>query len=239
VDGFDVIHVDDALVVVDKASGLMTHRGFGEREPALLQKVRDTVGGSVFPVHRLDRPTSGVVAFARSSAAARHLTLQFRHGLPRKRYLAWVRGKPPEFGVLDHPVPRAKDGPRVPARTAMARLLFHAGYSLVEAAPATGRYHQIRRHLKHLSAPILGDVKYGDGRNNRFARAELGLHRLALHAFRLVLLHPDTDARMVFRAPLPADFRDPLERWFPGVGAHLPSDLVPSHSGLVLDERGS
>jgi len=196
----------------------------------------------VYPVHRLDRPTSGLVVFARHPEAAGHLAGQFREGLPRKRYLAWVRGRPPEFGVLDHPVPRSKDGPRVPARTAMCRLRSVGGYSLVEAAPATGRYHQIRRHLKHLSAPILGDVRYGDGRHNRRARAEYGLHRLALHAFRLEILHPEDGASVDFRAPVPRDLMTALERWDPQVRAHLPDEAVapagsrgaPPSKGLVL-----
>lgn len=222
---FSLVYEDERLVVVDKPSGLMTHRGFGERGPALLQHVREQHGW-VHPVHRLDRPTSGLVAFARDPAAARDLARQFRLGLPRKRYLAWVRGKPGEFGILDYPVPRTKDGPRVPARTSLCRLLFHAGYSVVEAAPATGRYHQIRRHLKHLSAPILGDVRYGDGKRNRAARAELGLHRLALHAFRLVLRHPESGAELDLRSPLPPDYREPLERWRPDVAGFLPPEAL-------------
>lgn len=227
---FEVLYEDEALVAVDKPSGIMTHRGFGDRSPALLQRARDALGAHVFPVHRLDRPTSGVVVFARDPASARELARQFRFGLPRKRYLAWVRGRPPEFGVLDYPVPRAKDGPRVAARTSLCRHAFHEGYSLVEAAPATGRYHQIRRHLKHLSAPILGDVRYGDGRHNRRARAELGLHRLGLHAFRLVIAHPVTGERLDLRAPIPRDLADPLRRWSAEVAAWLPSEasLAPT-----------
>jgi tRNA pseudouridine65 synthase len=217
-----IVYEDDALVVVDKPPGIMTHRGFGDRSPALLQRARDALGVHLYPIHRLDRPTSGLVVFGRDPGAAAHLAWQFRLGLPRKRYIAWVRGRPPEFGVLDHPVPRAKDGPRLPARTAWCRHLLHAGYSLVEAAPRTGRYHQIRRHLKHMSAPILGDVRYGDGRHNRRVRTEYGLHRLALHAFQLVLDHPVTGRRLDLRAPVPPDLATALESWCPGALDHLP-----------------
>lgn len=219
-----IVFEDDALVVIDKPPGIMTHRGFGDRSPALLQHARDAVGARLHPIHRLDRPTSGLVVFGRGSHAAAHLARQFRLGLPRKRYIAWVRGRPPEFGVLDHPVPRTKDGPRVPARTAWCRHLVHAGYSLVEAAPRTGRYHQIRRHLKHMSAPILGDVRYGDGRHNRRVRAEHGLHRLALHAFQLVLDHPSDGRRLDLRSPLPADLAAALETWCPGAIDRLPPE---------------
>lgn len=221
-----IVYQDDALVVVDKPPGIMTHRGFGDRTPALLQHVRDAVGAHLHPVHRLDRPTSGLVVFARDPGVAAVLARQFRHGLPRKRYLAWARGKPPEFGLLDYPVPRTKDGPRVAARTAWCRHRFHAGYSLVEAAPQTGRYHQIRRHLKHMSAPILGDVRYGDGRQNRRARAEHGLHRLALHAFQLVLQHPRDGRDLDLRAPVPPDLAAAIESWCPGSLAALPPAAI-------------
>lgn len=232
-----VVYEDEALVVVDKPPGMQTHRGFGERAPALLQHAREAVGGWLHPMHRLDRPTSGLVVFARDPESAAHLAQQFREGVPNKRYVAWVRGRPPEFGVLDYPVPKTKDGARVPARTAWCRHHEHAGYSLVEAAPQTGRYHQIRRHLKHMSAPILGDVRYGDGRHNRRCRAELGLFRLALHAFRLVLRHPRDGAWLDLRAPLPPDLAQAVDRWCPGALARLPAEAT-GPKGLFPGPRG-
>ncbi len=221
------VYRDDRIVGVDKPAGIQTHRGFGETEPALLQQVRDELDLRVHPCHRLDRPTSGIVVFALDPQAAAHLALQFRHAQVKKRYLAWVRGRPPEFGVLDHPVPRTKDGPRVPARTHFCRHHFRDGYSLMEAAPVTGRYHQIRRHMKHMSAPILGDVRYGDGRHNRRLRSEFGLHRLALHAFELELAHPDDDRALRLLSPLAPDLFASLCRWDSNIASRLPPSARP------------
>ncbi|NJK89355.1 MAG: pseudouridylate synthase [Myxococcales bacterium] len=230
--------LDDLWVVADKPSGIQTHRGFGERAPALLQRLRDALQGPVYPVHRLDRAASGIIIMARTSEAARHLSEQFRASIPRKRYLAWVRSRPPEYGILDHPVPRSKDGPRVPARSSFCRLVHHDRASVVEVCPWTGRYHQIRRHLKHLSAPILGDVTYGDGRANRRAREEFGLFRLALHAFELAFRHPSTGAQISVTCPLPEDLASSLARWRDDVAAFLPDAARPRRAPQSAGSSG-
>jgi tRNA pseudouridine65 synthase len=140
-----------------------------------------------------------VVAAALSAELAEHDT--------EKRYLALVRGVPPEEGVVDHPVPRSEDGERVPAVTWYRTLASSkvARCSLVEARPRTGRFHQIRRHLKHLGHPLIGDVNYGSGALNREYRATWGLHRLALHAFSIAFDHPITGERLTISAPMPDD----------------------------------
>jgi tRNA pseudouridine65 synthase len=137
-----------------------------------------------------------------------------------KRYLVLVRGVPPDEGIVDHPIPRREGGPRVPARTAYRRLctlVVAAGqreprYSLCEARPHSGRLHQIRRHLKHLGHPVLGDASYGRAEHNHLCRDRYGLDRLALHAAALTLDHPTTGSPIHFAAPLPPDLRAPLER---------------------------
>ena len=143
---------------------------------------------------------------------------RFAAGEVEKRYLALVRGIPPEEGVIDHPVPRAPGGPRVPAVTRFRRLATFERYALVEARPSTGRWHQIRRHFKHLSHPLIGDVRYGKGEHNRLFRERFGLHRLALHALELAFEHPHTGERLRIVAPVPEDLAGPLramgmERW--------------------------
>jgi tRNA pseudouridine65 synthase len=164
-------------------------------------------------VHRLDRGTSGCLVFALHAEAARRLQALLEAGGATKRYVALVRGVPAVEGAIDHPIPRAPDGPRVPAFTAWRRLAVVLDrYALVEDVPRTGRLHQVRRHMKHLSHPIIGDVNYGKGEHNRFFRERYGLHRLALHAASLELPHPMTDAPLVLHAPLPSDLADPLER---------------------------
>lgn len=201
----EILHNDDALVAVDKPAGLAVHRGWADDEDVLLQRVRDQIGAWVYPVHRLDRGASGVLVFARSGPMAAALQTQWTAGTIIKRYLAIVRGNPPDAAVIDHPIPRSEDGPRVDAVTAV-RTLHRAGrYAVVAACPRTGRLHQIRRHLKHIACPLIGDVRYGKGEHNRLFRERHDLHRLALHARALALTHPVTDVPLLFTAPIPAD----------------------------------
>ena len=168
------------------------------------------MGRHVYPVHRLDRATSGALLLALDPGTARRLQEQWEGGRVEKRYLALVRGIPPESGVIDSPVPRAAGGPRVPAVTEFRRLATFERYALVEARPLTGRLHQIRRHLKHISHPLIGDVRYGKGEHNRLFRERFGLHRLALHALSLAFDHPETGERLRIVAPVPEDLAGPL-----------------------------
>ncbi len=218
----EILHEDAAIVVVAKPSGLLVHRTDASAdEAAVLQLARDATGGAhVYPVHRLDRGASGVLVLARSSQMARVLHEQFEDGRADKRYLALVRGAPPEAGVIDHPIPRREDGPRVPSVTEFTRLAVVSvpvgermqSYALVEARPRSGRLHQIRRHLKHLGHPLLGDANYGRGEHNRLCKERFGLARLALHAASLAFDHPASGARVRFEAALPDDLREPLVR---------------------------
>lgn len=207
-----ILYRDEALVAVCKPSGLLVHRGWGPDSDVLMMRVRDELDAYVYPVHRLDRGASGVVLFALSSEVARTLCSAFERCELDKRYLALVRGVPPEEGVIDHPVPRKPGGERVPAVTDYRRLEVFGRYSLVEARPRTGRFHQIRRHLKHLSCPLIGDSNYGKSAHNRFVREHYGLARLALHALSISFLHPLTGAAILVEAPLTADFAEPLAR---------------------------
>lgn len=216
---------DDRLIAIDKPSGLVVHRGWAGDRVTLLDLAHRIAGRRVHPVHRLDRGTSGVLVFALDAEAARRLGAAFGGGGGDdpdrvagevvKVYLALVRGRAPESTVVDHPIPRTANGPRVPARTEVRRLAVadlgtHRVYSLVEARPATGRLHQVRRHLKHLSLPVIGDVEHGKGEHNRFFRSEYGLRRLALHALSLELPHPGTGERLRLTARVPDDLSGPL-----------------------------
>ena len=205
-----ILYRDEVLLAVDKPSGLAVHRGAARDRVVALQLVRDHVGRHVHAVHRLDRATSGVLLFAFDPETARRMQERFETGGVEKRYLALVRGIPPEEGVIDHPIPRDEDGPRVPAVTEFRRLAVFERYSLVEARPLTGRRHQIRRHFKHLSHPLIGDVRYGKGEHNRLFRERFGLHRLALHALELAFDHPGTGEHLRITAPLPEDLAGPL-----------------------------
>lgn len=206
-----ILHLDNALVVVNKPSGLLVHRGWARDEVVAMTWVRDTLERWVYPVHRLDRATSGALLFALDKETARGLQEQFAAQRVDKRYLALVRGIPPAEGEIDHPVPRQpKDKERVPARTTFKRLATFERYALMEARPHTGRVHQIRRHFKHLSHPLIGDVRYGKGDQNRLFRQRFGLHRLALHALELGFEHPGSGEPLRVQAPLPEDLAVPL-----------------------------
>ena len=192
----DVLHDDGDLLAVFKPSGVVVHRGWNAADRPMLQRVRDHVGAYVHPIHRLDRGTSGVLLFARTPQTARRLGLAFEAGEVRKEYLAMVRGHlgerypkaRTEGGLhIDYPVPRTENGERIDAQTTVFEVepSVTERASLVRAHPHTGRFHQIRRHLKHLRHPIVGDVRYGDGKVNRHFRDHHGFARLALHAHRL------------------------------------------------------
>jgi tRNA pseudouridine65 synthase len=203
-----ILYRDDALLIVDKPSGLAAHRGYSsEHGDYLLTRARDAVGKHVFLAHRLDRATSGALALTFDAELAAALQSSFAAGAVHKRYLTLVRGQLAQPCLVDYAVARrdGKDAPRVPAQTRFVPLVVLERYTLVEAEPLTGRYHQIRRHLKHLRHPIVGDTTYGDGKQNRIARERFGLLRLFLHASKLSLPHPVSGRRIDVEAPLPEE----------------------------------
>lgn len=215
-----VLYRDSSLAVVDKPSGLAVHRGAARDSVVALGLARRQLGQFVYPVHRLDRATSGALVFAFDPGTARALGEAFAKGRVEKRYLALVRGIAPESAVIDHPLPREEGGRRVPAVTEIRRLGVFERYSLVEARPATGRRHQVRRHLKHLSLPVIGDVRYGKGEHNRLFRSRFGLHRLALHALEIGFEHPADGGGLTVLAPVPEDLAAPLRE----MGLPVPAD---------------
>jgi len=207
---FTLIHRDDRIAAFAKPSGLLVHRGWGNDDIVAVDLARAAVGARVHPVHRLDRATSGVLLFALDPESAAALGRAFEAGLVHKVYLALVRGVAPDEGVIDNPVPKTEGGPRIPAVTAFRRRYAGERWSLVEARPRTGRLHQIRRHLKHISHPIVGDVNYGKGDINRLFRERFGLRRLALHAAELRFLHPFSGDEITIRASPPPDLTEPF-----------------------------
>jgi tRNA pseudouridine65 synthase len=200
----DILYRDDDVVAVNKPSGLAVHRGWADDDAFAMTLVRDQLGQWVYPVHRLDRGASGVLLFGLSSQAARVLCKQFEMHQAQKRYVALVRGSPPEALVIDHPLRPDNSDVAQAAVTDVRRLSQYGRYAWVEALPRSGRLHQIRRHLKHISCPLIGDVRYGKGEHNRLFREHYGLHRLALHAAHLRLRAPSGVA-LDIEAPLPED----------------------------------
>ncbi len=215
-----ILHLDDDVVVVNKPPGLVVHRGWAREKVVVMTLARNAVGRHVYPVHRLDRQTSGALVFALHPEAARQLAEQFdgsdagdpdRAEGVDKRYLALVRGRLDAPGVVDYAIPRSESGPRVPAVTEYRPIWVSPRYTLVEARPRTGRLHQIRKHFKHIGHPIVLDKKYGRGFFNDFARSEYGIDRMVLHARTLAFRHPRSEAPLSVRAPL-VDLAPALER---------------------------
>jgi tRNA pseudouridine65 synthase len=226
---------DDHLVIADKPAGLAVHRGWAPERDVAMMRVRDALGCAVYPVHRLDRGTSGVLALALSAEVASTLARMFADGEVSKTYVALVRSITPTSGLIDHPLPPGEDrkASRVPARTSFVRLEVFGRYSLVELSPETGRLHQIRRHLKHIACPIIGDVRYGKGEHNRLFREHFGLHRMFLHASRIRFPHPVTRAPVDVYAPMPAELTATLSSlrmadWsmVPGLSTKLPTTVT-------------
>jgi tRNA pseudouridine65 synthase len=208
-----ILHRDEFLVAISKPSGMIVHRGWAQDDVVALTWTRDHVGQHVYPVHRLDRGTSGVLLFALDPKTNHRLQEQFADGTVLKRYRALVRGPLTEAQQIEHPIPRAEDGPRVDARTSVRPVFSLGRYSWVEAIPHTGRLHQVRRHLKHISHPIIGDVRYGKGDHNRLFRQQHELRRLALHCVALGFEHPGSNEPLTLFAPVPPDLAAPLSSW--------------------------
>ena len=207
-----VLYRDQWLVAVSKPSGMIVHRGWGRDQVTVADIVRDQIiGRPIHAVHRLDRGTSGVLLFALDPGAARYMQAQFEAGRAIKRYLALVRGPVLNACLLDHPVPQKEGGERVAAITEFQPLAHSGRWTLLEARPRTGRLHQIRRHLKHLSHHIVGDVRYGKGDVNRFFRESYSLNRLALHAFALEITDPGGN-QLLLQAAVPPDLSSALEK---------------------------
>jgi tRNA pseudouridine65 synthase len=206
----DILYLDHYLAAVHKPPGLLVHRtGLDAGETLFaLQLLRDQLGRPVWPVHRLDKGTSGVLLFALDAATARTLGLAFERGEGLyKTYEAVVRGWPASEGLIDHPLKRMPDDMRTEreeVQDAVTRFrtlercelpLPQGGFAStrcarVELQPLTGRRHQLRRHMKHMAHPILGDATHGKGPLNRAVAGLTGVLRLWLHAGSLSLDHP-------------------------------------------------
>jgi tRNA pseudouridine65 synthase len=232
----EILYQDEYLVAINKPSGLLVHKSMIDRHEVYyaMKILRDQLGQWVYPIHRLDKPTSGVLLFALSKECARLLSESFQTHDIEKTYTAIVRGYTQESGTIAHPLKEkldkiadknAKEKEAQEALTNYKRLAtveLHATvgkyntvrYSLVELKPKTGRKHQLRRHMKHISHHILGDTKYGRGEHNKFIRQEYGVHRLMLHCNTLVFSHPYTEKQIVLQAP----YDEVWQKLFAGFG---------------------
>ena len=209
---FEVLYQDEDVVAVSKPGGLLVHRSSQSSDRIfLLQELRNQLGRHLYPVHRLDRPTSGVISFAFSSEAARDLQASMTSKESKKTYRALVRGEAPEKGEMTRPLRNDRGEPQ-PCFTSFTRIAYWSRSSLLRVQITTGRRHQIRRHMAHLAHHVIGDTTYGKGRINRAMRADYDLPRLFLHAQRLELIPFRNNQGLDIRAPLFPDLREFLLR---------------------------
>lgn len=221
----EILYQDEFLVAVNKPAGMLVHRSWLDPHETqfVMQTLRDQIGQHVFPIHRLDRPTSGVLLFALSSEIANLMCEQFEQKCVQKSYLAVVRGylqgkeridyplkiqldkiadkfsqedKEPQEAITDYEGLKIVEMPYPAGRYQTTR------YSLVKLIPHTGRKHQLRRHMKHIFHPILGDTQYGDLHQNRALTLHLGCSRLFLHSNSLSFIHPITKEQITITAGL-------------------------------------
>ncbi|CAM2009340.1 pseudouridine synthase [Acanthopleuribacter pedis] len=221
----DVLYRDDHLVAVFKPSALLVHRTAMSRDRRFaLQLVRNQLGCHVYPVHRLDRATSGLLIFALSSEIAGLISEQIREHQVEKGYWAFVRGFVREPGLIDRPLKNEELDQMQEAETRYAPLRHltlpvpvhnfpEARYTLLEIWPKTGRRHQIRRHLARAGHPLIGDTMHGDGRNNRVFREHCESQRLLLESRLLSFTHPVTGEALVLKAPVGRDFQALFSRF--------------------------
>ncbi|MDH2997792.1 tRNA pseudouridine(65) synthase TruC [Pasteurellaceae bacterium LFhippo2] len=231
----EIIYRDDELIAINKPAGMLVHRSWLDKHETVfaMQTLRDQIGQHVFPIHRLDRPTSGVLLFALNSEMARTMCELFEQHQMQKSYLAVVRGYLNGEGRVDYPLKVVLDKiadkfseEKEPQSAitdyqslAQVEMPFPAGkfqtarYSLVQLFPQTGRKHQLRRHLKHLFHPIIGDTKYGDLHQNRAFTANTECERLFLHSNKLEFIHPKTLQKIEINAPLDQQWRKLFEQF--------------------------
>ena len=217
----DVVYEDDALMVVDKPAGMAVHPGVGHPDSTLLNAILGmrpdvaAVGGTLRPglVHRLDKDTSGLLIVAKTDAAHRSLTLQFKDRLVEKRYTALVCGRlAPPSAIIDAPVgrdPRDRKKMAISEDGREASTMYHtvanyADFTHADVRPKTGRTHQIRVHFASIGHPVAGDATYG--------RSDPRIERQFLHAAGLEFDHPVTGGRVTFESALPDDLASTLHK---------------------------
>jgi tRNA pseudouridine65 synthase len=231
----EIIYQDKHLVAINKPSGLLVHRSYIDRHETrfAVQILRDQLGQYVYPVHRLDKPTSGILLFALNAEFAQQMGTLFSERQTQKTYLAVVRGYTIDKDTIDYTLveeldkiadKHAKEKEAQDAVTdyqTLAQTEFNhpvgryqtARYSLVKLTPKTGRKHQLRRHLKHIYHPIVGDTTHGDGKQNQFFREQLNCHRLLLAATQLAFIHPQTKKNIVINATIDGEFKQIIKHF--------------------------
>lgn len=238
----DMLYQDDFLLVLNKPAAVPMHgsRMLEGRPPTLLAMAREQTGRMVHAVHRLDRPVSGAVMLTFDKNTLAQMSTEFENRRVAKKYLAVARGWTMEEGLIDYSLLPPRDERRgdEQAREATTRLkrlaktelpiAIHpyqtARYSLLQLVPETGRRHQLRRHMKHISHHLVGDTTYGRGEHNRLFREHFGCQRLLLHSHSLTFNHPSSGEQITVTAPLDTAFDRVMEIFGDTGSAGEPAD---------------
>ncbi len=216
----EILYNDGIILVINKPAGLLIHRSnLSSDIDTLVDRFKALYTNPPSPVHRLDRPTSGIIISAFKGKTARTLGESFIRGDVKKKYMTIVRGIPSNQGEIDIALKKDGEGIFQDAKTSY-RLLKKvelpiennkykcSRYSLLEVSPETGRFHQIRRHLARIGYPILGDTSHGDLRHNRIFKDYLQSERLLLHAEEVSFPHRESNKIITIKAPLPKEMND-------------------------------
>ena len=219
----EIIYQDEYIIAINKPHGLLVHQSplARDADEFAIQLLRDQIGQRVYPSHRLDRKTSGVLVFSLDKETDRFMQMQFQNKETDKRYLALVRGFAPEEMTIDYALHR-DDGVLQDAVTHFKRLeTFEipvaqgkfptSRYSLVEANPETGRMHQLRKHFAHIFHPIIGDRPHGCNKQNKFWLENFQMNKMLLHASELTIIHPQTNEKLQLKAEMSTEFKRVLE----------------------------
>lgn len=219
----EILYRDEYIVAINKPHGLLVHQSpiARDADEFAIQVLRDQIGMKVYPAHRLDRKTSGVLVFSLDKASDRFMQMQFQNKATDKRYWALVRGYTPMEMTIDYALHR-EDGAIQDAVTHFKTLehfeipIAHgkfstSRYSLIEANPETGRMHQLRKHFAHIFHPIIGDRPHGCNKQNKFWLETFQMNKMLLHAHQLTFTHPATHERMTINAEMSAEFKRVLE----------------------------
>jgi len=215
----EIIYKDDYLVAINKPHGLLVHRSSIARDADefALQLLRDQLQRHVYPVHRIDRKTGGVLLFSLDEQLHKTMQVAFANKEIKKKYLAIVRGYTDDEGTIDYPLQK-ENGNMQEAVTHYKTLdrvelnipfgsFQTSRYSLLEVTPETGRYHQIRRHLDHIFHPIIGDRPHGCNKQNKLFKEKFALMTMMLHAFELTFIHPVSKTQIKIVAEIQPEFR--------------------------------
>ena len=214
----DIIYQDEHLVAINKPHGLLVHRSpiAADADEFAVQVLRDQIDQRVYPVHRLDRKTAGVLLFALNKEADRAMQMMFMNNQVTKHYYAVVRGFTPDAENIDYPLKKdngtlqdAFTSYQTIARTEIDIPLGQhrtSRYSFIEAQPLTGRMHQLRKHFSHVFHPIIGDRTHGCNKQNKLFKELWDLDSMLLHAHRLAFLHPYTKEEIVINASIRQEF---------------------------------